>query len=793
VIVYFAVAWAAGLALADLLKQSHWVWLLLAALALGSLALLRDRRRLRLPLACAILLGLGGARQELSRAPLGAPDFLSTYNDAGRVDIEGVVWGEPTYDETRASLRVNVQSLKLSGASSPIPVHGLALVSTDRYSMSRLQLTESAELQYGDRLTISGELRTPSSFDGSSYQAYLARQHVFSEVQASGVTFLEAGRGPAVLQALFAFKRRALSVLERLFPQPHAALLAGILLGAESGIPDDLRDAFNATGTAHIIAISGFNVAILAGLMSAATLRWLGRWRGATVTVAGLAAYSLLVGASGSVVRAAIMGSLALVARQIGRRAQGINVLAATLMAMTLYDPSWLEDVGFQLSALATLGLVLYAAPLAERIQRVIARVATPRAARQAAALAGELVLATGAAQLTTFPLMLHYFQRLSLVSLLANLLILPAQPAVMVSSGLALALGLVWLPLGRLAAWLAWPFTHYTITLVEALARLPGSSFYLGDVGPAVALVLYALLFGVTWLVARPAQQRPAWLTGAARQHLPTGGLMLVALGAVLTWSWYFSLPDHSERLRVSVFETTVPGQPPAGGEGILIQPPGGGSVLIDGGPGGNTLARQLSERLPLFTTRLDVLVLASANEASVGALPVVLERYRVKRAVVTNAAHRSAPFKMALAILRQQGAEIVDAATLPELDLGSGIVLKVVADGPAGSTLCLEWQRFSLLLPIGLDAAGEAELLGRGLARPATALLLANGGAAANTPEWLRALNPQVVLISAGADAPAPEVLARLDGRNLLRTDEHGTVTLETDGQRLWAEVQR
>jgi competence protein ComEC len=134
--------------------------------------------------------------------------------------------------------------------------------------------------------------------------------------------------------------------------------------------------------------------------------------------------------------------------------------------------------------------------------------------------------------QITTLPLIAYYFKRLSLISLVANLLILPAQPAVMIMGGLALIAGLVWLPLGRVVAWAAWPFTAYTIAFVELLAKVPGASIGLGAIAPAVVIGCYVLLFGLTWLLSRSPDQRPAWPLRSAQRSgrftsrwLPTRG----------------------------------------------------------------------------------------------------------------------------------------------------------------------------------------------------------------------------------------------------------------------------
>jgi competence protein ComEC len=635
-------------------------------------------------------------------------------------------------------------------------------------------------------------------FDSFDYRAYLASQGVHARLRAEQIYFVGERAGSPAWQALYDFKDRAQATLAALFPEPHAALLTGILLGVESGIPPEVEAAFRATGTSHIVAISGFNIAILAGFVSAGAFRLLGRGRGLVVTVLCLGAYALLVGASGSVVRAAIMGGAALLARQIGRRAHGLNTLAAALFLMTLGNPLWLWDAGLQLSAGATLGLVLYAGPLEAAVSRWLSGRAGPGRAQRLAALASELVLLTVAAQLTALPLVVYHFRALSLVSLPANLLIVPVQPAVMVLGGLALVAGLVWLPLGQLVAWLAWPFAAYTLVVARDLAEWPAAVLYLGEVTAPLVALYYAALFGAGCarrrMATAPAGGAPTPPGGLARHWLPAGGLAVLSLGTILAWSYFASLPAHPDRLRVTVLDIAPPEGVPGGGEAVLIQAPGGQTALVGGGPGGLTLVRALDRNLSLLGRELDVAVVAAPDPDHLAGLPEAWLRRPARRVVLTSAAGDSTAYRVLLDRLRAGGVEVVDARTRPVLDFGGGISLRVLADTEQGSVLRLAWGGFALLLAPGLEAATESELAAAGLIEPATALLLAHGGDnSASSEEWLRAANPQLVLISAAGDAPAPEVLARLAGRNVLRTDAHGDIVVETDGAQMWVTVNR
>ena len=796
-LVVFSLAWMAGLWAGAQLNQPVWAWLVFCALAAGSLLLWRAERRLRWPLLCALALGLGAARYQAGRPPLGDPRFVATYNEAGGAILDGVVADDPQVDEGQVTLTIAAEQVEPPAATQPIAVHGLVLVTTPELSASRLAATGDAHFHYGDRVRVYGALETPPIFEGFSYRDYLARFGVYAQVRQASVSFIAARAANPLLQALHDFRAYALQVTAQIFPQPASALLSGILLGDASGISPELQAAFAATNTSHILAISGFNIAILVGVFMALSRPLLGPRRSVIIAIIGVIFYTLLVGAGASVVRAAIMSSLALIGQRLGRRAWGLNTLAAAVLAMTLQNPLVLWDVGFQLTGAATLGILLYGERLQAWVEAQAARWTTAAQARQVATAAADLILLTIAAQLTTLPLLVYYFRQFSLVALPANLVILPAQPALEVASGFALVLGLIWLPLGQVAAWLAWPFSAYTVAFVEFFAHLPNASFALGQTAPVLAAIYYALLFGLSRLLGRPAQQRPEWWERLARWRLPAGGLLALSAGAVLVWSWYFSLPAPG-RLRMTVLDVGAPTNVTGRGDAVLIQAPGGGTVLVDGGPGVLTLERGLAAQLPLFKTDLDGLVIAAPGDDFIGALPDLLDRYHPARVILTRAVGRSATYRALRQKLADQAVPIVDAGALPSLDLGDNVSLSVLADTDTGSVLRLSWGRFSFVSGPTLDAAGETLLVNDGLAQPATALLLGNSGSLESTGDpWLAALNPQLALISVGAGNPdgnpAPSVLARLAGRSILRTDQHGDITIETDGSQMWVQASR
>ena len=360
------------------------------------------------------------------------------------------------------------------------------------------------------------------------------------------LTILPGKGGNPFSRAMYALKDKSLNNIYRLFPDsPNRSSLAGILLGVDTGLTDKLQQAFKDTGTAHIIAISGFNISIIAGLFVTFFSKFLGPRRGALLAVIGIGFYTLLVGADAAVVRAALMGSLALLAKQVGRRQFALNTLLAVALLMCLWNPLYIWDVGFQLSFFATLGLILYADPFSQFANRIITRYFPASAAEKSAELFSEFVLLTLAAQVTTIPIMAYQFQRISLVSFIANPFILPPQPAVMILGGLAVLLSFIWFPLGQIAAWVAWPFVVYTIRMVELFDRVPHGTIFLGKLSIWFVIAIYGVLFSVTFGAPRIS----AWFQSVKRDQIkvPVGtGLIVLVLALLLVWRAALAVPDR-------------------------------------------------------------------------------------------------------------------------------------------------------------------------------------------------------------------------------------------------------
>lgn len=787
-LVYLSAGWLVGITFASLLQPPGVLLALAAILPLAIFFLWRDDRRVRLLAGCGLFLILGAGRYLLA-VPHFDEDDLAAYNDQGCVTLQGVVAGEPDVRGTYTNLRLRVDHLLIENASHT--VEGLALVRVPRYP----------EYCYGDRMEVSGLLETPPEFEDFSYKDYLARQGVYSLVRRAKVTLLGHNEGSPFWQALYVFKARAQHVIAGILHEPQASLLTGILLGVETGIPDDLMADFSTTSTTHIIAISGFNFAIIAGMLSALGTRLFGRARSFYFALTGIVLYMLFVGASGAVVRAAVMGALYAWGVHLGRQTNALNSTLAAALLMTLWNPHLLWDLGFQLSFAATLGLVLFTDPLQRRFEGLLDRLLPPAWGRPVSAFLNEALVVTTAAQITTLPIILYNFRQLSLVTLVTNLLILPVQPAVMLWGGLATIAGLIWLPLGRVLGWVAWLFLAYTIEMVKLTAAVPYASVSLGRVSAVPVWAYYALLLTGVWIMAQDEKKRKAWwnrLTHRLPAKAVVGGLVILL---ILVWIGAGSLPDG--RLHVVFFDV---GQ----GDAIFIQAPTGRQVLVDGGPDPATLLARLGEQMPFWDRSLDLVILTHPDADHLTGLVPVLERYRVTQVFDTGQPSDTPTYARWQELLAEKGVPVLDSRAGTQVALDGGVILTVLHPGPALVTgsdadsnnnsivTRLVMGQVSVLLPGDIEAGVERDLARSGQPLASTVLKAPHhGSGTSSSPAFLEAVNPQLVVISVGQDNPfdhpSPEVLSRLAAYAVLRTDERGNVEVITDGQRLWVKTQR
>jgi competence protein ComEC len=766
-LLWASLAFLAGILFASALTVTLWPWLLFAAAVLLIALPARGKVTLQYQLTLIALIAacLGAARYASVQLRLDGGD-LAYYNDREDwVHLRGIVSKPPALRDGYIELILRIDEISWDGARWQ-EVAGTLL--------ARVQPGQT--WQYGDELILRGYLLTPADYEDFSYKDYLARRNVHSVMLNAEAELVSHGQGNWFWSALYSLRELSLDVIYRMYPDPEASLLAGILLGEEHGISESLKAAFNDTGTRHIIAISGFNISIIAAFLLASFRRVLSLRNAAILTAFGVILYTLLVGADASVVRAAIMALVALLAGQVGRQQFALNTLAFGAALIALFNPLLLWDVGFQLSFAATLGLVLYADRLKQRADAWLEkRVSTAWVERLRNPLY-DYVLLSVAAQITVLPLLLYHFQRFSVLALPANILVLPVQPGIMILGAASVALGLLWQPLGRMLAFLAWPLAAYTIRVVEAIAQLPWAAVTVPPIPLSIVVLLYVLLFALT--------------IPAFRRQIPSPRLSpviaFVALAALAFWAWSAVAAAPNGTLQITLLDVQ--------GEAILIRTPGGRNLLINGGSSATELSSQLGRHLPFLSRDLDWLLVAGQREEQIAGLPLSMERLAPAAFAQVAAMQMTTDVKAIISYAQELQVAQSELTVGQRLDLDDGAFLEVLAAGPRGAVLLIQWNDFRALFPLGLDF-DSLEALHDGLAigRVELLLLADSGYPPLNPPEWLAQLDPALIWLAGNANDLELVTQAALGTRTVLDTGSRGWLRVSTDGETMWMQSQR
>lgn len=755
---------------------------LTALIGMAGVVLNYRTRNVRRFCMCLMAAGFGAMHHSTTLQPL-RPDQLAFYNDLGIAVIEGVVSAPPERRENALRIRLSVQRWE-RGERSQV-VHGEALIYAEQY----------ADVRYGDRVRVRGALQTPPTFDTFSFRDFLARQGIQTIVLRAEVSVLARDQGDPFLTALYALRAESGALIKHLLPDPQAAFLAGILLGDESNITTELADAFRLTNTAHLIAISGANIAVIVALlMLLARLlprRLAGRLGTLLVTVCGVSLYTIFVGAEPSVVRAAIMTTFVLLAERLGRRNDGLTALAAAVFLMTLLNPLMLFDLGLILSAAATLGLILYVPSLTTLSERLLSRLTDSQRAQRIAALLAEWLLITIAAQITTLPIILLISGTFTPLGVLVNLLVAPAQPLIM-SGGLAmLALSALWQPLGQLAAWTVGLPLSYTLSIIRSAASVSALSVPVA-LTPLSAAFYYGALFSLTaFAMQHPAVRRRIW-TWLRKARRSTALVLSGGSVAALIGLFVMARPDG----KLHIWWLAV-----GEGSAVLIQTPYGAHILIDGGENPLRLQQALGDQLPFHKRHLDMLIITAPHDKLISALPALLERYSIGALLHNGQRTGSSAFLALESVLRKLDApsQPIGAGWQVETSDGVRIIalaphsVPEVATRPDSAPLILRVEYGAARFLIAAEASPEA--MGN-LLRQADDLwahvvqLPANGAADSNPSRWIERTQPQIAVVVAEVGnvnaQPADVLLERLSAP-LYRTDQHGTLHFISDGAML------
>jgi competence protein ComEC len=670
----------------------------------------------------------------------------------------------------------------------------------------RLWARLPAQPQIGDGDAPGAELRLTGTFDepepaasGFDFAAYLRSQRIAGELVVEDMRLTGRRRG-GIAGVVDGVRSRSDRALGNGLGPTAAALVRGMVLGADEAIPVGVRDDFRDAGLAHTLAVSGQNVVLLCALV-VPLLAAGGVGHGARVPVLlGLIAlYVPLTGAGASIQRAGVMGAAALAATALARPASRVYALGLAVCVTLLLNPRAWADPAWQLSFAAVLGILLW----------------TPRIARRLAALPRPLaegIALTVAASLATGPLLAHHFGTVSTAGLVANVVALPLIAPIMWLGMLRAAVGQaepLGGPLGELASLangllgiLLAPLLEVLQDLAARFADAPGGQADLALEGPVEVGLAYALLM-VLLLAARRAARRfdPWGMTAVAYvRRLPRVRRFALAIGVAVAIALVLArgLAPVGPPARLTVTFLDV-GQ----GDATLVQHPDGSSVLFDGGPPEGGVARLLRRA---GVRRLSALVMTHASRDHHGGLAEVVERIPIGVLIDGGDGTHDRAFRAVVARAAARGARIVDGIAPLALRVGA-LRLAIKSPGPRSAgpppedpnpravVAVVSCDGFDLLL--SGDAESEALLP---LALPdVDALKVAHHGSAdPGLPDLLERVAPEIASIPVGRNSyghPAPSTLTALRRADVMtwRNDRNGTVRVTVASGATSVEAER
>lgn len=422
-------------------------------------------------LLCLCFFVFGLFRVNISK-PVGEETSIVFYNGQ-KQKLQGYVSKEPDIRTDGIRYIVEVQK---KGEDA---VHGKMYLKSDLYP----------RYQYGDILLLDCTLKTPEPIETFRYDMYLAKFGVFTVCQSSHIEKIGEGAGSKFYTKLLFVKSLFANTIQKLWHEPYASFVAGVLYGYQGGL-GTLQEDFNRTGITHIVAISGYNISLISTIFSTfLVFLWIPRKRAFFITVLGILLFVIFTGASASVLRAGVMGILALLSKQLGRPSKIFNVIVLAITLLVLQNPYvLLWDAGFQLSVLSTVGLI-YLSPKITPKLKFVPEFFSLR----------ENLSSTLSAILITFPLILFEFGRFSTVAPIVNLLVLPGVPWVMAFGAVAVILTFFHLSFATIFTYITFFILKYMVTVVHWFSAF---SFAAIDISlPVWGMVLcYAILFVVLW-----------------------------------------------------------------------------------------------------------------------------------------------------------------------------------------------------------------------------------------------------------------------------------------------------
>lgn len=697
------------------------------------------------------------------------------FSGDSQVVVRGFVDSEPDIREAKVLYVIRTENI-IAG-NEVHKVKGKILVTTLKNSSGYIY-GYGRELEISGRLVIPKGKRNPGGFD---YRRFLIRSGISATMFAGNdsITVLNGEYPNRLVKLGLIIRNRIVRVIEESLPKQQAALLNGMLIGYREGLSDDVQQAFSDAGLTHIMAVSGMNIAfIVLPLVFISRKLYLNQKVANTAIIAFLAAFLLVTGFTPSVVRAVIMAVIILIGQMLRREADIITSISLAAMLLLLYNPYMLSDVGFQLSFVATLSLVLFY----KNIRAYIPQKYIP-------GFIAETIAVTLAAQIGVIPVTAFYFNKVSMISLLSNLIVVPLVQIVTVVGVIMAALGQVNILLSQAVGYLNSTFLSFILYVTKVSSQLPFAALRVVTPSFAAILLYYVVVLFFLWY-------KPKFKPSFKPVFYLIPIVLLTAIAGI-----YAIIPGKLQVVFIDIGE----------GDSTFIRSASGRTVLIDGGgynsrlnPGANIGDTVIVPFLLDYgITKLDLVVATHGHDDHTQGLMPVLKDFEVGSFIIPRTGSNK-EFGTLLDIANSRNIKTDTCSEGDIIKLDGKTFFTVLHPAGKGSTdglslnntslvLKLVYKNISILFPGDIEEEVENALVDSRENLEADVLKVAHHGSASSTKTaFLDHVKPRAAVISVGKNNfghPAPLVVDELNKRGIIlfRTDEDGAVVLKSDGKRL------
>ena len=745
------------------------------------------------------------------------PGHISHHVTGETVVVEGVISENPEASPDKTE--ITISTTRIIRDDAIIPVHGLVLLS----------ITNFQSFNYGDYVRFRTRLKSPHNFNnpgGFDYVKHLRYRGIMVRGfinDPSRIVILRENQGNPIKTYIETFRGRLKKLIRDNSVSPDGEIIQAMILGNQKEIPQDVMEKFNKTGTTHIIAISGFNIGIIAALSIIVARLLMKSWTylllrfnihvvTTVFAIIPVVVFTFIAGTGMSVVRAAIMAVIFMIAIIIGKERDLYNTLALAAFIILAISPHSLFDISFQLSFVAVWSILFITPRLMEWLPKISPDVESRYSIFNRKTLRNILIFisVSVSATLGTLPLIVFYFNRISSIVLLSNVLVVPvlgiiAIPvctAIIAAALISSALAVFFLHISSFLVWIS-------VAMVDFLASVPGSSFFVSTPTlPELALYYGLLIIGVKLLDLKIAENKKEDIKKYTPRQLfiyETAFIVLILL--LFADVIYLNTRDmFAKTMKVTAIDV---GQ----GSSTLVQLPAGRKMLIDGGgfPEGSFDVGKYVVGPFLWHERIskiDIVVLTHPHPDHLNGLLYILSNFEVGE-VWTNGdnsdddnyrdflriidekkiGHRSVSEATQTLITNNVMIDILNPAKLVESR--ADFSRHFEDENNRSVVMRITYGDISFLFPGDISEAAESRLIHSHREMRSQVLFIPHhGGFTSSSEAFIRRIFPEIAVVSCGFDNiykfPHPEVLKRYSivGTKIFRTDKNGAVNIVTDG---------